>query len=85
MSDAKAGAQQEALELLTDTYELEDCPKCEVREEYGLVLGDSDCAIGVAVCPNCGYHSRCLTADPAGVVLVHAQFALALSLPGVSD
>lgn len=61
----------EALELLHEQYDLQECPKCDIREEFGLVLGDSDCAIGVAVCPNCGYHSRCLTYDPAGVVLEH--------------
>lgn len=63
--------RQAALELLHDHYDLEECPKCEIREEFGLVLGDRGCAIGVAVCPHCGYHSRCLTADPAGVATDH--------------
>ena len=68
MSDT---SQREALELLHDTYELEECSRCEVREEFGLVLGDSKCAIGVAVCSNCGYEGRVLTVDPAGVATAH--------------
>lgn len=61
----------EALEVLHDHYKLEECSRCEIREEFGLVLGDADCAIGVAVCPNCGYESRLLIADTAGVSTEH--------------
>lgn len=57
-----------ALEALGDHYTLDECPKCEVPEEWGLVLGDADCAIGVAACPHCGVHLRVLSADPAGVI-----------------
>lgn len=62
---------QQALAVLEDHYDLEECSRCEVREEWGLVLGDADCAIGVAVCPNCGYESRCCTAAPDASVLDH--------------
>lgn len=57
-----------AHDLLAETYELEACSRCDIREEWGLVLGDGDCAIGVAVCPHCGYHSRHVTHDPTGVI-----------------
>lgn len=64
-------SRQRALELLHEKYDFQECPKCEVREEFGLVLGDENCAIGVAVCPHCGHHSRCLTYDPEGVATEH--------------
>lgn len=58
---------EEATKLLDDHYDLDrDCSRCDVSLELGLVLGNSLFAVGVLVCPNCGYEGHDLIADPNG-------------------
>lgn len=58
---------KDVISLLEDRYTLSECSKCDIREEWGILMGDEKCAIGVASCPNCGVHNRVLIADLGGV------------------
>lgn len=86
-------ANEAASRLLSDRFDLNDCSRCDRRYEWGLVMGDDECAVGVAVCPNCGYTSTLCTADPGGVISEYpyrAMHDLALSwvppwYPGEAD
>lgn len=69
-----------AAHTLSQYYTLDrHCSKCDRRHTLGLILGDESLAIGVLVCPNCGYDSHLLIADPGGhassddgTALIHA-------------
>ena len=64
-------SQKEIIRRLEDRYTLKECSKCDIREEWGLLMGDKSCSVGVATCPNCGVHNRVLLADFDGVATDH--------------